>query len=538
MRRAATLALLLSAYPLIRSSAQNPTVDVQSYHFRINLPDTGTTIRGWATVLYHTRAGYDDTLRLDLIGMPVRRVFDIYSMRQLPIQYDGRVLRIATRTGTVRRLRGVMVEYGGSPQAGLVFRATARGRRSVFGDNWPDRARYWLPVVDHPSDKARVLWSIRVPRGWRGVANQPECRMDGRTRRCNESAPIPTYTMVLGATEQLTRSRHRPLVSGGRTIPIEVLAYPEDSAWADSVPFRRATEIAEALDRIIGPFPYSKLSHIQSTTRFGGAMENSTVVFYNERRFVAQTLPEATVRHETAHQWFGDAVTPADWPHLWLSEGFAVYFGALAGAALDGVAVLDSTLRAGFASYTSNAAATDVPLVDTAQTDPDRLLGANTYQKGAWVLHMLRGVVGDSAFFRGARDYYRTYRDSSVTSLQFQRVMERASRDTLGWFFRQWLRQPGYPRLEVGWRRAAQSVVLTVRQAQSPEWGRFRIPRLPIRLVLAGGRVLDREMTLSERYGEQTHTIMVTAGEDVDEVMMDPDATILLQSVVTRRDVP
>jgi hypothetical protein len=382
--------------------------------------------------------------------MPVRRVFDIYSMRQLPIRYDGRVLRVATRTATSRRLRGVVVEYGGSPQEGLIFRVNARGRRSVYADNWPNRARYWLPVVDHPSDKARVLWSIQVPRGWRGVANQPECRGEGRARRCNESAPIPTYAMVLGATQQLTRSIHRPVTSGGRTIPIEVWSYPEDSAWADNGPMRRVSEIVEALDRLLGPYPYSKLSHVQSTTRFGGAMENATVVFYNERRYVAQNLPEATVRHETAHQWFSNAVTPADWPHLWLSEGFAVYFGALAGAALDGPAVLDSTLRAGMASYVSNPTATGVPLVDTAQHDPNLMLGANTYQKGAWVLHMLRHQVGDSAFFRGIRDFYRIYRDSSVHSAQFQRVMERAAGDTLDWFFRQWLGQPGYPELEIG----------------------------------------------------------------------------------------
>ena len=538
MRRLLLLLLALSVYATQRLSAQQPAVDVQSYHFRINLPDTGSTIRGWATVLYHTRAGYDDTLRLDLIGMAVRRVFDIYSMRQLPIQYDGRVLRIATRTGTVRRLRGVMVEYGGSPQNGLSFQANARGRRAIYGDNWPNRARYWLPTVDHPSDKARVLWSIQIPRGWRAVANQPECRMDGRVRRCNESAPIPTYTMVLGATEQLTRAVRRPLVSsGGRTVPIEVRAYPEDSAYAADGPLRRVTEIAEVLERIIGPFPYAKLTHVQSSTRFGGGMENSSVIFYAERRFVEQNLRESTVRHETAHQWFGDAVTPADWPHLWLSEGFAVYFAAVSGAALDGDTLLTNAMRAAAENYFASAFI-DRPVIDTTVTDPNQLLGANSYQKGAWVLHMLRGVMGDSAFFRGIRDYYRTYRDSSVTSDQFRRVMERSSRDTLGWFFRQWLRQPGYPQLELGWRRAPQSVVLTVRQAQSEEWGRFRIPRLPIRLVLAGGRVLDREMTLNERYGEQTHTIMLNAGDEVDEVMMDPDGTLLLRSVVTRRDVP
>ena len=79
------------------------------------------------------------------------------------------------------------------PRDGLIAGNTVRGRRAFYGDNWPNRARYWLPTIDHPGDKARVLWSVRAPRTMRVVTNAPQCR-PGQTTRCNESAPMPTYT--------------------------------------------------------------------------------------------------------------------------------------------------------------------------------------------------------------------------------------------------------------------------------------------------------------------------------------------------------
>src|SRR5881409_3553272 len=98
----------------------------------------------------------------------------------------------------------------------------------------------------------------------------------------------------------------------------------------------------------------------------------------------------------SAHQWFGDAVTERDWPHLWLSEGFATYFDGVIGAALDGDSVLANAMRANAQSYFASAV-TDRPIVDSGSAaDPIKLLNANSYPKGAWVLHMLRGLMGDS----------------------------------------------------------------------------------------------------------------------------------------------
>ncbi|OYV67398.1 MAG: hypothetical protein B7Z72_09725, partial [Gemmatimonadetes bacterium 21-71-4] len=354
---------------------------------------------------------------------------------------------------------------------------------------------------------------------------------DGRTWwRYEERHPIPTYTMVIGAGP-LTMSRHRPVVSGGDTIPIEVWAEPEDSAFADSVPFRRATEIVETLQRLVGPFPYEKLAHVESSTRYGG-MENSSAIFYAERGYVARRMGEGVVRHETAHQWFGDAVTERDFHHLWLSEGFATYFDLVVGAALDGDSVLARGMPRLARSY-EQSGVVDRPVLDTTVTRLTDLLDANSYQKGAWVLHMLRGVVGDSAFFTGIRDYYRTYRDSSVLSADFERVMERASEQRLGWFFDEWLRQPGYPQLDVAWHaaRGGRVVTLDVRQAQPEAWGRYAMPVVPVAFLRGGAVVARRAFALLPRAAPQRVTFTLKAAPD--SVAVDPGGTLLLTARVT-----
>ncbi len=526
------LALLLS--PLTSLRAQQPGVDVQAYHFRIDLPDTGTTIRGWASVFFRPTRAWDDTLRLDLVGMRVERVFDLETLLRVRFWYDGAVLKVhAPRPG---RRGGVVVQYRGQPQDGLLFGTTVRGRRAVFADNYPQRARYWLPVVDHPSDKARVLWSVRAPDGWQVVTNAPR-RCTVPVRRdplCLESQPLPTYLMVLGAT-RMTVSRLRPLVSDADTVPIEVWAYPEDSAFADRVPFRRATEIAETLQRLVGPFPYTRLAHVQSRTRYGG-MENASAIFYAERPWAERRMGEGVVRHETAHQWFGDAVTPRDFRHVWLSEGFASYFDGVVGAAMDGDSVLARIMARDREAWLASDAK-DRPMVDAAEPDPEDVLDANDYQKGAWVLHMLRRELGDSTFFRGVREYYRRYRDSSVTSEQFQRVMEETAGPgtRLAWFFDQWLRQPGHPRLDVRWEQQRGSMLrLAVRQAQPPAWGRYTIPRVPVRIVLADGQVLERTFHLDRRHASQTVGFALPEGAEVREVAVDPEGALLLTADVHR----
>jgi len=537
-------ALVLALCPVPAAWAQDPAarsgIDVVGYAFTIDLPDTGTLLRARATVTFH-RAAAADTLALDLVGLTVDSVgrwggaaAAVRTAAQ-PYRYDGRLLVIPLGRPTEGPDDSVTVFYHGAPMDGLFVEADARGRRSAFADDWPERARYWLPTVDDPADKATVRWHVTAPAAWRVVANGllvgRGTLPDGRTWwTYDERRPIPTYTMVLGAGP-LVVSRHPPATWAGDTVPIEVWTEPEDSAFADSVPFRHITAVVETLQRLVGPFPYEKLAHVESSTRYGG-MENASAIFYAERGYVSRRMRESVVRHETSHQWFGDAVTERDFHHLWLSEGFASYFDLVIGAALHGDSVLTQGMRNDARAYFASDVV-DRPVLDTAVARLTDLLDANSYQKGAWVLHMLRGIIGDSAFFAGIRDYYRTYRDSSVTSADFQLVMERASGRRLEWFFDQWLRQPGYPQLDVAWRAGGRRASLDVQQVQSAAWGRYRIPEVPVVFLREGRVVARRAFALAA----QAAPIRVSFALDgaPDSVAVDPGGTLLLTAAVRRR---
>jgi aminopeptidase N len=521
--------------------AQQP-FDVRKYVVTLEVPDTGNVIEALTTVDFVRRAR-SDTLTLSLVGMTVDNVVQ-YDMltgparhpNDRPFSYDGKFLRISLSTASVPadvHLEGALVEgvgitYHGRPTDGLIIGKSARGRRVVFGDNWPQRARYWLPSIDEPRDKAEVWFAIKAPLSWRVVSNgflSPPS--SGGAWMWAERHPIPTYTMVIGAGE-FTVSKHRPVINGRDTIPIQVWTYPEDSAFADSVPFRRATEIVEVMQRLIGTFPYEKLAHVQSSTRFGG-MENSSAIFYAEKPYVERKMGEGVVRHETAHQWFGDAVTERDWPDVWLSEGFATYFDGVIEAALDGDSTLAKHMRANAEEYFQSDV-TDRPIVDSVNAaDPIKLLNANSYPKGAWVLHMLRGLIGDRAFFAGLRTYYRAYRDSTATSEDFQRVMEGASGKDLSWFFHQWLYQPGYPLLDVTWQydAGAGRALVGITQRQKPEWGLFRLPVLTLEFRGANGTSARRDVASGGGARETSARFDLPFAPA--EVRVDPDGKLLVK---------
>jgi aminopeptidase N len=280
--------------------------------------------------------------------------------------------------------------------------------------------------------------------------------------------------------------------------------------------------MVDLYSEMVGPYPFEKLAHVQSSTRFGG-MENASAIFYSDEALADGSDIEGTVAHETAHQWFGDAVTEADWPELWLSEGFATYFGHLFFERADGPAELRRRLEEDREQIVSSQ---DVrrPVIDREERNLFALLNVNNYPKGGWVLHMLRGIVGDDAFFRGIRSYYARFAGGTATTADLREAMEEASGAELGWFFRQWLEEPGYPVLSVGhrWDGGAAEVAVTVRQEQDPSWPTYRLP-LTLDLVGPDGTHRREKVDLTQR--EQTFRLR--ASGPLRAVVLDPEGWVL-----------
>ena len=507
----------------VRVDQVRPGQDVLNYDIALSIPDQGNAIRGRTTIAYQTPAG-GGQLRLDF-----DTVFTVDSL--LILDAKGQARSATTLQWTFARdgqltvrvpglphdtLR-VTVVYHGAPSDGLFIRNNAHGERAVFADNWPNRAHHWFPSNDHPSDKATASFAIEVPERWRAVANGTLMGVDtlrsGRTIwRWREERRVPVYTMVIGAG----RLAVTPLAGEGR-IPSSVWTFPEDSAFAVSGPFRRAATIVDVFTRDFGPFPYEKLAHVESSTRFGG-MENSSAIFYDEKKYADRSMDEHVVAHESAHQWFGDAVTEADWHHLWLSEGFAQYFGDEFLESLRDTAGFRAGLEADRRTYFASNVV-DRPVIDTAEHNLFRLLNRNNYEKGALILHMLRRVVGDSAFFMGLKTYQAAYRDSTALTSDLAAIMEHASGRNLQAFFRQWLLQPGYPKLYVTTHCRGGQLVVEIEQTQPAAWGNWSID-LP-------ADIGSQRVTIAIRDHLTTYTHPVCGS-----VTLDPERDYLVEVTV------
>ncbi|HSD66622.1 MAG TPA: M1 family metallopeptidase, partial [Vicinamibacteria bacterium] len=461
-------------------------------------------------------------LRLDLDGPRVDRV----SAHGEPLGFRLEPGRLVVDLGRPRprgEIVPVLVEYHGRPDGkGLRAGASAHGDPTLFADNWPENARRWIPSIDHPSDKATVDLTVTAEDRYEVVAPgrlvETRSLHDGRrTTRWSEAVPIPTYCMVIGLAEfQVTH------LGGAVGVPISAWVYPEDAGRAA----RRLARSAFVLERfadLVAPFPFEKLAHVQSSTAWG-ATEYASAVFYSERTFRRDDASDGVVAHELAHQWWGDSVTPADWDDLWLSEGFATYFHGLFLEGLGGAPALREHMARAAATVREASSSEPRAVVDPTIVEPAAKLSVFTYQKGAWVLHMLRRRLGDEPFFRGLRRYYEAHAGGTATTEDLRYALEAASGRELLPFFRQWLVRPGLPELEVRWRwdGKARQAVVDVTQAQAGE-----AYELDLDLAFHVADVVERRTVPLRRASESLRLDLPAPPTALE---LDPDGWLLLQA--------
>ena len=531
--RAAVVALALAMGAGAQQAPGASALDVLHYDFALTLPDSGASFRGVATLTVARRSAAD-TLTLDLVGLSVDSV--LVGRRRVDAVRDSDRILVPLPRGVRDTLR-VRVVYGGTPDDGLIIRRDSAGRWTYFGDNWPNRARHWLPTVDHPSDKATVSWWVSAPASETVVANGtligqtavPPLTKGGVARRAtqwNEARPIATYLMAIAAAPLVETFLGETACGYGsmaRCVPQMVYTAPEQRDYMPG-PFAAADSIVTFFSKLIAPFPFEKLAHLQSSTRFGG-MENATEIFYADGAFRRHTMNEGLISHETAHQWFGDAVTERDWPDLWLSEGFATYFEQLWTQHSRGDSAFRAELTGVRERLLRDPRVTSRPVIDTVETNLMALLDANSYQKGGFVLHMLRGMLGDSAFFGGLRIYLHAHEYGNADSDDLRRALEQSSGTSLRWFFDQWLRRPGYPELTVAWRYDATAKTVRVDVSQGDRFGYFRVP-LTVELRDAQGRVQRMTVEVGAS-AESSATFAWQLDAAPVSLLADPDVSLL-----------
>ncbi|MFZ9504705.1 MAG: M1 family aminopeptidase [Cyclobacteriaceae bacterium] len=480
-------ALLFFSAPLLADTyPKNTAIDALHYAFAIKLSDQTDVISVTLTMDVRFKGPGVNALRLDLMnlnttasaihsvapgkGMQVSSI--TRNGESVAFNHSNNVLTIPLSPApAVNEDRRFVITYSGIPSSGLKIANNKYGERTFFSDNWPDQARHWLAVIDHPYDKATSEFIVTAPNHYQVVSNGLKVEQsdlsDGlRLTHWKQGVPIAPWLYVLGVARFAVQYVDQ---FEGKSIETWVYAKDRDAGFIDFA--EPSKDVLAFYTDYIGPYAYERLANIQSNSVSGG-MEAASAILYSESSVSGKKDPRwrNVVIHEIAHQWFGNAVTEFDWDDVWLSEGFATYFTLVY---LEHSAGHDEFVRGliksreQIISYLSKNP--DSPIVHNNLNDMSKVTSALTYQKGAWVLHMLRHKVGEVNFQRGIRSYYKKYFNGNATTNDFRQEMEQASGMDLMAFFKQWLNRDGLPNIKARWKwdPKTKELLVTVSQKQS-----------------------------------------------------------------------
>ncbi|WP_268033960.1 M1 family metallopeptidase [Algoriphagus sp. PAP.12] len=515
------------------SYPKNPKVDVLNYQFKIELSDDTDVIKCEVLVDVKYLGEGVENLRLDLVkasealenkGMIISSIQSegadldyIHEDEELQIKLPSR-----SQTNIEKQYK---IVYSGIPASGLKIAENKYGDRTFFSDNWPDKGRNWLAIVDHPYDKATSEFIVTAPSHYQVVSNGLKIEEtdlgDGkRITHWKQSVPIAPWLYVLGvarfAMQEVDQFNHK-------SIQTWVYYQDREEGFYDfAVPTK---QVLEFYSDYIGPFSYEKLANIQSNSVSGG-MEAASAILYSENSVVGDrnTRWRNVIIHEIAHQWFGNAVTEYDWDDVWLSEGFATYFTLLfrehaygRDDFLEGLANSKKTVDS---FHEKNP---DYRIVHDNLSDMSKVVSSHTYQKGSWILHMLRGVVGTENFWKGIRAYYAKYQNKNATTDDFRFEMEKTSGKDLKWFFEQWLYNPGTLKLEGTWTYdpALKLVKIDLDQVQN-DGSEFR---MPIQVALKTKDKTEEKLIWVDSKENQ---FGIQLDEEPEEIILDPNTWVLM----------
>ncbi len=458
---------------------KNFKIDILNYIFEINLSDDTDEIICETTVDFRFLDSGIQKVRLDLINVSVKldnkgMVVESVESNKNQLKFthkNDELLVYFDKASMINERNKFTVRYKGIPASGLKIGNNKYGDRTFFSDNWPNKARNWLATIDHPYDKAMCEFIVTAPDHYQVVSNGlkiEETNLEGDKKLTNwkQSVPISPWLYVLGVAEFAVQYVDE---FDGKSIQTWVFKQDRDAGFYD---FAEPTKkVLEFYSSYIGPYSYEKLANIQSNSVSGG-MEAASAILYSDNSVKGDrnTRWRNVVIHEIAHQWFGNSVTEYDWDDVWLSEGFATYFTLLfieheygRDAFVQG---LRSSQKRIDAFYEKNPNYTIVH--DNLKNMKD-VTSSQTYQKGSWILHMLRGVLGTEMFWKGIRAYYKKHKDLNVSTDDFKKIIEEVTGIDLTVFFNQWLYYPGALKLDGVWYydKFEGVVVLELNQVQA-----------------------------------------------------------------------
>lgn len=379
----------------------------------------------------------------------------------------------------------------------------------------PIYARTWWPCIDRPDDKFTLDLHYTVPDWMTAVANGVLLGVDDpgdgtRTFHWRETTPIASYLVSIAATDYVRLDDVYDSSVG--PVPVTHYVFPEDSLDAVTS-FSNVPAMMGAFAGRFGEYPFADEKYGMAAIRFLGGMEHQTLTSIGSGLIDGTHTNDPILAHELAHQWWGDCVTPRNLRNIWLSEGFATYAEALWEEHAHGID-----------AYLAFFAARDHFLFSGPVYDPppDRVFTITTYVKGAYVLHMLRHVLGDADFFAVFEVYRSRHEYGNASTRDFIDAAETVAGKELDWFFDQWLRREGRPAYAAS--VVQDGAIATVTVTQTHDGDPYRMP-LPLRIHTSAGPV---DITVDNATTMAAYDVPVTG--TVDSVTVDPDGWILKEA--------
>jgi aminopeptidase N len=425
----------------------------------------------------------------------------------------------------------VRIRYEAAPEyAGFFWNDTC-----AYTMSEPSSARYWFPCKDVPWDKASADIRTTVPEGVEVASNG---LLIGRSRNAGTETfhwktdlPVATYLMCVTMSRNYAVWTDRYPTTGGDSVDCMNYVFLRDSAKA-AVDFSNLPSAMAVFCDLFGAYPFEKYGMAEVTRDFNyGGMEHQTMTTINASWFRGNQSRESGFVHEMAHSWWGDAVTLDDWPDIWLNEGFATYCEALFYERMNGRAGYMGEIESDRDSYFAQAAKEDFAVYDPPEGE--LFNWGIEYCKGSMVLHMLRRVVGDEAFFESLRSYFRAHRYGNASRVDFQSACESESGMDLQWYFDEWLDAPGYPSLRYDWqaaetgigRRSGPDWELSLDIGQNPEGRIFQMP-IDLRALGSDGAEADTTVWVLD----ETTQVRWILPFRPDSLVFDPDGWVVLKT--------
>lgn len=415
----------------------------------------------------------------------------------------------------------IQIRYSGTPKRGgfdgFVF-GEINNRPLVYNISEPDYAPSWFPCDDDPSDKAMLEMKITNDTSCVSVSNgllqSVQTYNDRKTFYFRTYYPISTYLIAVYSSPYVQFNQVYSSLDNTDSMLIEYYVMPEhlDKARSD---FEDHPQMIKVFSELFGEYPFIKEKYGVAEFLWNfGAMENQTMTGIGYNFITGKKFFNDTFAHELAHHWWGNSVGPKSWDDVWLNEGFASYSEALYREKVYGKDAYNSWLLSKF----------DDSFSGTLYAPKD-LFGSVVYDKGAWVLHLLRLETGDSSFFKILREYYNEFKYSNASTEDFKNCCQKISGKNLDKFFEQWV----YEGAEIPFCQFAftqdkslpGNCSISINQIQN-QYKEFHFP-LDIQIIYSDNSTEIKKVYINLRESEFTFNIE----KAVKEIRMDPDDKML-----------